>query len=185
MPFHLTVARPYAKALLEAAKETDELSYWSSTLHVLSKIIKNESIAKIISDPNVSNRQVRNLLLELLCEIDHKATCVPMKRVENLIELLMYEKRLFALPDIALLYSAFLDDYEGVTEVEVISVFSLSSQKLELIKKKLEKRFDTKVKLKVAIDKSLMGGAIIRAGSWVMDGSIRTKINRLIESLKE
>ena len=184
MALDLTFARPYAKALFLEAKETDQLASWWTVLNALAKIVKNKSIIPIINDPNISHKERKDLLLELLYEIDPETTDIPKERLENFLQLLMNEKRLIALPNIALLYCKLLNDYQGVTEAKIISAFSLSNHQKKQVKKKLEKRFNAKVKLKVTIDESLIGGAIIRAGNWVMDGSIRGKLIRLAENLK-
>ncbi|WP_304985661.1 F0F1 ATP synthase subunit delta [Coxiella-like endosymbiont] len=184
MALHLTLARPYAKALFTEAKETDQLASWWTALNALAKIIKNKSIIPIINNPNISHEEAKDLLLEILSEIDPEITDIPKERLENFLQLMMDEKRLIALPDIALLYYKLLNDYQGVTKAEIISAFSLSNHQRKQFKKKLEKRFHAEVKLKVTIDESLIGGAIIRADNWVMDGSIRGKLIRLAENLK-
>lgn len=184
MALHLTLARPYAKALFAEAKETDQLASWYTILNGLAKIIQNKSIIPIINNPNISYEETKDFFLELLSEIDPETTDILKERLENFLQLLVNEKRLIALPNIALLYCKLLNDYQGVTEAEIISAFSLSNHQRKQVKKKLEKRFNAKVKLKVTIDESLIGGAIIRAGNWVMDGSIRRKITRLAENLK-
>lgn len=184
MALYLTLSRPYAKALFAVAKETDQLASWWIVLNTLSKILKNKSIISIINHPKLSYEEVKDLLLELLFEIASETTEIPKKRLENFVQLLMNEKILIALPDITLIYSKLLNDYKSVTEVEMISAFSLSNHHRKQVKKNLAKRFNTAVKLKVIIDKSLIGGAIIRSGNWVMDGSIRCKLTRLAEKLK-
>ena len=179
MVLHLTLARPYAKALFMEAKENDQLTSWLAILNILTKIIKNRSIVSMINNPNVSNKEVKGVLLELLCEIESKTTYIVKEKLGNFLQLLIDTKRLITLPNIALLYSKFLNDYQGVTKAEVISAFLLNDEQREQIKKKLEKRFHSKIKLSIITDKSLVGGAIIRVDNWVMDGSIKGKLTRL------
>lgn len=180
----LTLARPYAKALFSEAKETGQLTSWLVILNSLSKIIKNKSIALTINNPNILDKTIKSALLELLREIEPKANNISQNKLENFLQLLMNEKRLTALPDITSFYHKLLNGDQGITEVKVISAFSLSNNQKEQIKKKLERRFGATVKLKVLTDKSLVGGAIIYAGNWVLDDSIKSKLTRLAKNLK-
>ena len=184
MVLYLTPARPYATALFSEAKETNQLTSWLGILRSLSKIIKNKSIVPTINSPNISDEKIKSVLLELLREIEPETNNIPKNKLENFLQLLMNEKRLTALPDIVLFYYKLLNDDQGVTEAKVISAFPLSNNQREQIKKKLERRFSVEIKLKVKIDKSLIGGAIIYAGSWVLDGSIKSKLTRLARNLK-
>lgn len=183
MALQLTLARPYAKAIFADAKETRQLAMWSSMLNAFAKIIKNKQIAQLIINPQISNKDIKGLLLDLIQTIQAEAHSLKGK-IDHFLQLLIDEKRLTTLPDIALLYHRLLNDYCGVVEAEVICAFPLSAEHREQIKSKLEKRFSSKIKLKVTEDKSLLGGAIVRAGNWVMDGSVKGKLTRLVESLE-
>lgn len=184
MVSHLKLARPYAKALFMEAKENDQLTSWLVILNVLAKIIENRSIGSVIDNPNVSDEEIKDVFLKLLHEIEPKTIHIVKEKLRNFLQLLIDGKRLVALPDIALFYSKILNDYKGITEAEVISAFLLSNNQRKQIKKKLEKRFNAKVKLKITTDKSLVGGAIVRVDNWVIDGSIKGKLARLMENLK-
>ena len=183
MALQLTLARPYAKAIFSDAKETRRLEMWSAVLSAFSKIIKNKQIAQLIINPQISSKDIRKLLLHLIQMMQAEANSLEEK-IDHFLQLLIDEKRLTILPDIAFLYHRLLNDYRGVVEAEVICAFPLSAEHREQIKSKLKKRFNSKVKLKVTKDKSLLGGAVVRAGNWVMDGSVKGKLSRLAESLK-
>ena len=184
MVLYLTPARPYAKALFSEAKETGQLTSWWVILDSLAKIIKNKLIASTINNPNILDEKIKSVLLELLRDIEPKANNISKNKLENFLQLLMNEKRLTVLPDIALFYHKLLNEDQGVTEAKVTSAFPLSDNQREQIKRKLERRFSTTVKLKVTIDKSLVGGVIIYVGDWVLDGSIKGKLTRLAKNLK-
>ena len=181
---HLTLARPYAKALFTEAKENDQLTSWLVILNILTKIIKNRSIVSIINNPNVLDKEIQGMLLELLLEIEPEITYIVKERLGNFLQLLIDAKRLIVLPNISLLYRNLLNEYRRVTEAEIISAFLVNDDQREQIKKTLEERFNSEVKLSIVIDKSLLGGAIIRADNWVVDGSIRGKLDRLRKNLR-
>ena len=183
MALQLTLARPYAKAIFSDAKETNQLEIWSAVLNAFSKIIKNNQIAHLIINPQISKKDIKELLLYLIQKIQVEANLLKEK-IDHFLQLLIYEKRLTILPDIAFLYHQLLNNYYGLIEAEVICTFPLSHEHRERIKNKLKKRFNSKVTLKITEDKSLLGGAIVRADNWVIDGSVKGKLIRLAESLK-
>lgn len=183
MALQLTLARPYAKAVFADAKETNQLETWSTVLNAFSKIIKNKQIAELIINPQVAKKDIKKLLLHLIQTIRAESNSLKQK-IDYFLQLLIDEKRLTTLPDIAFLYHQLLNDHYGLVEAEVICTFPLSAKHREEIKNKLKKRFNSKVKLKVIEDKSLLGGAIIRVGNWAIDCSVKNKLTRLAESLK-
>ncbi|QTS84227.1 F0F1 ATP synthase subunit delta [Coxiella endosymbiont of Amblyomma nuttalli] len=183
MTLQLTVARPYARAIFTDAKKNHRLKMWSAVFNVLSKLVKNKQIAQLIINPRISNQEFKELLLYLIQTIQVETSSLK-EEIDHFLQLLINEKRLMALPDIAFLYHRLLNNYRGIVEAEVICAFPLNAEYRGKIKNNLEKRFNSKVKLKVTIDKSLLGGAIIRSGNWVMDGSIKGKLTRLAESLR-
>lgn len=183
MALQLTLARPYAKAIFSDAKETHQLEIWSAVLNAFSKIIKNNQIARLIINSQISKEDIKELLLHLMQTIQVESDSLKEK-IDRFLQLLIHEKRLTTLPDIDFLYHQLLNNYYGLIEAEVICAFPLSTKHREQIKNKLKKRFNSKVKLRVTKDKALLGGAIVRADNWVIDGSVKGKLTRLAENLK-
>lgn len=183
MALHLILARPYAKAVFADAKETRQLGIWSVVLNAFSKIIEDKQIAQLIINPQISKKDIKELLLYLIQTIQVEVNLLKGK-IDCFLQLLIDEKRLTTLPSITFLYHQLLNDYYGLVEAEVICTFSLSAEHREQIKRKLKKRFHSRIKLKVIEDKSLLGGAIIRVNNWVIDGSIKSKLIQLAASLK-
>ena len=72
---------------------------------------------------------------------------------------------------------------EESIDVEVLSAFELTETQVEEIKSTLNKRFDKQINIESSVDKMLIGGAIIRAGDLVIDGSARGKLTKLADTL--
>ena len=87
------------------------------------------------------------------------------------------------LPDIYALYEAHRAEQEKTLHVDVSSYSDLSSAQQQRLIESLSQRLQRKVSLKISIDPSLLGGAIIRAGDLVIDGSVRGKLNKLSTEL--
>jgi F-type H+-transporting ATPase subunit delta len=179
----ITIARPYAQAIFKSAQKSGQLEQWSDVLNVLSSVVENQEIALLLSDPTVSAHALKELLLNLLRHFSEKAVKELNESVNALLVLLIQVKRLPALPSIAVLYHEFLIKQKGVIEAIVSSPFPLSEAQQQKITRFLEKRFHADLSLVVVRDPALLGGVSIRVGEWVMDGSIKGRLNQLSEHL--
>ena len=171
-----TVARPYAKAVFLHAVEKDELSKWSGLLARAAAIVSHKDMGNIVATPSISSEQKAAILVDLCGD------GLP-KEAKNLFEVVAEHKRLAALPAISEAYEALKTDKERSLDVEITSAFSLSSEQQEKLAVKLKKIWQKEIHTQVKIDKSLIGGVIIRAGDVVIDGSVRGKLSRLAESV--
>lgn len=87
------------------------------------------------------------------------------------------------LPEIEALYEVYRAEQEKILEVDVVSYSELTPAQQQRLSESLSQRLSRKVSLKISIDPSLLGGALIRAGDLVIDGSVRGKLNMLGTSL--
>jgi len=92
--------------------------------------------------------------------------------------------RLLVLPEVLQQFNTLRDALEATVDVEVTSAATLSDEQLNKISAAMEKRLSRKVKLNCKIDKSVMAGVVIRAGDLVIDGSIRSRLERLADVLQ-
>jgi len=171
-----TIARPYAKAMFEHALAIKQLASWSSTLHDLAQVILNHDMASFISNPATSPELQTQLLLAICAKTN---TSGDMKTVENFVGLLAVNKRLQALPDIFAQYEALRAQQEKTLTASVISFAAMTIEQQQQLIDSLSRRLQRHVTLDVTIDKSLLGGAVIRAGDLVIDGSVRGKLVKL------
>lgn len=185
MAQQLTIARPYAKALFKDALDSKLLNPWSDVLEVLRLIAKNEKMVWVITNPKLANEQRIQVFCDLVQTTLKEAAAKLGDQFKNFITLLANEKRLILLPDIATLYHQLLIAEKNVVEAEVISAFPLSQDHREQLQERLEARFKSSVLLNFVKDKALIGGTVIRVGNWVMDDSIKGKLSKLADSLRE
>ncbi|KTC94621.1 F0F1 ATP synthase subunit delta [Legionella erythra] len=172
----ITIARPYAKAIFEHALHQGKLTEWSTILFAASQIALNDQVISFINNPAATVEQQITLMAEPLKKM---ADTGEIPALDNYVRTLAENKRLQILPDIYVLFEAMRSEQEKTLTINVTSYSTLSStQEKELIDA-LSKRLQRQVTLKVAIDKSLLGGAIIKAGDLVIDGSVRGKLNKL------
>ncbi|ODN43039.1 F0F1 ATP synthase subunit delta [Piscirickettsia litoralis] len=170
------VARPYAKAIFELARESQRCPFWSDVLSTLSDIATVPTTAAILNNPAFSVEKKAMWFLEIASKVlDAEAT--------NLVKLLAEKNRLACLPAIKELYEAYRAEAERLLNATVTSAFALASAEQEKIAAALEKKYSRQVKLDCSVNGALIGGAIIQVGDEVIDGSVKGKLERLASAL--
>ena len=167
-----TAARPYARAVFEMANEEGELAEWSELLVFMGAVASNEDVQALLASPKMA-KQVGADAFVKLCgnKLNEKA--------ENLVNMLAENERLSLLPEMSVIYEALKDEAEGSIEALVIAAKKLTQAEEKSMATALKKRLGRDVKLKVSVDESLLGGAIIRAGDLVMDGSLKGRLDKM------
>ncbi len=176
MSDYSTVARPYAKAIFEFALEHKKVAKWSEILNCLAQIVSDPLAINFIRNPSSTPDQHSELLLSVAEELQKPKE---QEFVKNLLHLLALNKRLLVLPSISSQYDALRAEHEKTLTVDVISFTPLTHDQEDRLIMRLSHRLQRSVTLNVSIDKSLRGGAIIRAGHLVFDASVETQIKKL------
>lgn len=171
-----TIARPYARAAFEYAVAKNDLASWEGILRSAAEMVQQKPIASLLSSPQMTTKQ----LTDLFCDVLEKLLDTEKR---NFIHVLAVNKRLPVLPDIAALFASYRAEKEKTIQVNVSSAFPLDEPYKAKFINSLAKRLQRKVSLQCDVDATLLGGAIVRAGDLVIDGSVRGKLNRLLESL--
>ncbi len=172
-----TIARPYAKACFDYAKEKDSFESWSDSLHTLALIVSDEQFERLLKHPKFSNEEAVEWVLSIGSSVFDGASC-------EFIKMLGENHRLAFAPEISVLFEEHLRSYKQTVEATVISAEPVDDSFKERIKAGLKKRLNVHdIKLDCQIDKSLIAGALIKAGDIVIDGSARGRLARLEESL--
>lgn len=173
-----TTARPYAKAIFEMAQSSGNLNEWSASLATLAAISVDTRMRSFISDPKITTDQVAEVVLQVAGDQldDHG---------RNFVRLLAENHRIQNLPDIAALYEIMKADAEGVVDVEIFSVEPLSDEHRERLGASLRRKLGRDVRMTFGIDKTLLGGALIKAGDLVIDGTVRGRLHKLAGALAD
>jgi len=180
MAENAAVARPYAKAIFELANEAGQLAAWSDALHAAGAVVSDSQITGLIGAPTTD----RNQLIQLIVDIAGKAASgADTAKLTNLIKLLSENSRLPALPDIASSYDSLKAEVENRVEVTLIAASQVDDAQQAKIVEALKKRFGRDVSLSVELDESLVGGARLRADDLVIDGSVKTGLEKLATAL--
>lgn len=171
----LTVARPYAKAAFEYARDHEAFDSWSQALGFLSAAVANSDVRRLLGSPKLENDKKVTLLSDMLPE-KHDG-------LSRFLDTLADQGRLLALPFIAEQFEYLRAEHEQRVEVTVTSAYKLTAAEQTKLANALKKRLNREISITTQVDKSLIGGVILRAGDTVIDGSVRGRLNRLSEAL--
>ncbi len=171
-----TIARPYAQAIFALAKEQSDLKGWSAMLQNAALVAADPEMIKLIDSPRLEKADLAQLFVDVCGSTLNDFG-------KNMVHVLADNDRLALLPEIAALYEVERASAEGTVQAEVVSATPLSEAQKQGIAGALTKRLGRDVVLDCKVDETLLGGAIIRAGDMVIDGSVVTKLSKLGSTL--
>lgn len=178
-----TIARPYAQAVFELAHEAGELAAWSMSLDAAGALFASGELADFLSAPSLNDAQRLEFLTGLFASAGADKLSGSDKFGNNFLKLLLENKRSNVLPEIAEHFGALKADVENSVAATVTSAAPLSQALQDEIASSLKKRLGRDVSITTEIDENLIGGAIIRAGDVVIDGSLRARLEGLANAL--
>ena len=171
-----TVARPYAKAAFEYAREAKAFAAWSRGLATAGAIVADPRVSELSKNPSLTATDLANLVNDV-------AGATLDAGMQNFVRVLAENHRLLLLPEIAAQFEAARAQVENTVDVEVVSAVPLSEAQSESLKQALNARLKRQVRMQNSVDSALLGGAIVRAGDLVIDGSLKGRLERLATEL--
>ncbi len=176
MSEYTTQARPYAKAAFEVAQAESKQAQWSDALQFIEAIVSNDDFAAVIDNPAMGAEDKGAILIDI-CGDKLSATQV------NFIKVMAENSRLMLMSEIVVLFEAFRAEAENTVEATATAAYALSDAQIQSMTDALKKKLGCEVTLTTAIDESLIGGVVIRAGDLVIDGSTQAKIGSLTQAV--
>ena len=173
----MTLARPYARAAFDFADGAQALGAWATALSQLATIAGDVTAEKLLKDP-AKTASARADAVTTLIDGD-----VPMG-LKNFLHIASDHGRLALLPEMAQQFTELKAAREATVEVEVISAFAVSEAETQKLADAMAKQLSRSVSITTKTDPALVGGAVIRAGDLVIDGSVRGRLNKLANALK-
>ncbi len=175
------IARPYAEAVFQLARESGQLGGWSDALHAAAAAIGDAGVARLIDSPKIDTAQVA----AVVAGVAHEAAggALDASQVRNLLRLLAENGRLMVLAEIAALFDKLKSDVENSVDVVLTAASPVDGAQRARITEALKKRLGRDINLHFKLDKNLIGGARLQADDLVIDGSIRTGLNKMASIL--
>ncbi len=170
-----TYARAFADVVfsrrLDAAKTQRELQLLADL------IAGNKELREVWEAPSIPAEQKRKLLDAIVAR--EKIS----REARNLVAVLIDHRRVRLLPSVAKQFQLELDDRLGFAEAEITSARELSEAERRTLESRVEKLTGKKVRASYSRDASLMGGAVVKLGSTIYDGSVKGQLERIREQL--
>ncbi len=171
-----TIARPYAKAAFAEARADSMLDAWSAALHTAAAVAADPRVHSLLGDPHVTTTQLSQLVLDI-------AGAGLGEHGRSFVQALAEARRLDCLPEISALFDIYKDEAEGIADVTVTSAAPLDERQQQALTAALARRLKREVRLHCTIDPELLGGAVVRSGDLVIDGSVRGRLTRIANEL--
>ncbi|MDT7837771.1 F0F1 ATP synthase subunit delta [Aquabacterium sp. OR-4] len=165
-----TIARPYAEALIAAGADQAAVTQVAA----LAAVAADAEVQQFAGHPKVTGQQVHELVAGLAGRQQAMGTTAL-----NLLQAVVDNGRLAALPEIALQAQALLNQRSGVSQALVQSAFPMDAAQLGEIQPVLEQRFGRKLEIVVEVDANLIGGIRAVVGDEVFDTSVRARLERM------
>jgi F-type H+-transporting ATPase subunit delta len=170
------VARPYARAILEQVTLPAERDAWEQWLGQLAAIISDEGDRELLTDPHLDHEAIVTILREA-------AGTQTGEMGANLLHLLVLRRRLTILPDLAALFHELRAAEEGWAEVEVVVAHALDQVRQKRLGQVLGQRLGKRVILHLRTDPEVLGGALIRCGDLVIDGTVKGRLAAMAQAM--
>ena len=171
-----TLARPYAKAAFQAASESDSLQFWADQLVLLGSISVDPKVVDAITSSTLDAASQVSTLVDLVGSDLSGA-------VNNFLHILAENKRLLLLPSVAELFVELKANLERSVEVNISTAFALDDTTETKLTQALKEKLQRDIQVHTNVDKSLLGGVVVRAGDIVIDGSVKGRLAKLAEAM--
>ena len=170
-----TIARPYAEALFQVAKQGD-LNAWTALVDEMAAVAAHTDMRALMLDPKVTDEQ--------LYQVFSAVVKTPLQQyAQNFVRELIAQGRLQAMPEVAVQFKCLKNAHEGVADAEISSAFPLEAAALNDLVLLLEKKFSIKLRPVVSVDASLIGGVRVKVGDEVLDTSVRARLEQMKTAL--
>jgi F-type H+-transporting ATPase subunit delta len=173
----ITLARPYARAAFQFAVDNGAVDSWHEALVTVAAVVAEPSVAKVLDDPATTASQRAQIVGTVLG--DDLPT-----GVTQFVSVMAENHRLTLAGEVATLFAELRSALDAAANVTVTSAFDVADATIEQLAASLTTKLGKTVEMTVETDASLIGGAIIRAGDMVIDGSVRGRLHKLATALK-
>ncbi len=174
------ISRRYAKALMLIGKDDGKAETYKDELEGFVKVLDSEpTFEDSMNNPLFAAEDRRRVLLAVVDKM------VLSDIVKSFLVLLFEKRRFDHIRGINEYYQKLVDEYKGIVRADVVSATPLSDEAVEKIRASLSNMTGKEIILDIKQDTALIGGVVTKVGDMVLDGSIKTQLENMKESLKK
>jgi F-type H+-transporting ATPase subunit delta len=168
------LATRYAGALVEVALERDQAEQLKQELAAFAALVRESpEIQAFLANPSIARASKHAAIESLVARMRASRT------LRNYLFVIVDQRRAALLPEIEQAFSALLDARLGITQAKVTSAANLSPKERAELDRALAHLTWRKVQAQYETNPALIGGAVVRIGSTIYDGSVRAQLERL------
>ena len=167
-----SAARRYAEAAFQVAVGDDALDAWRKDLDTAAAVVGQERIGRALANPAIP-------LETRIATAEATFGRLVGPKVMNLLRLMLRRGRIQELPRLAAEFSRLDDERQGIARATVTSTLPLEPDEVAALKERLASSTDRRVELDLNVDPELLGGLVVRLGDLLVDGSVRSRLERL------
>lgn len=167
-----TLARPYAEAVYGLAREQGSVDSWAGQLSNLVSITTESQISDLINNPSAPTGVVAGV-------VNSVGASVLTDDAKRLVDTMAASRRLATMSEVRAQFEVLRAEDEGRVKANVTSATTMSAAQQQAIKAALDAKWSADVEITFHIDPTLVGGAIIQARDWVIDGSVASQLKKL------
>ena len=173
------VASRYAEALFQVGEETDSTDKLYGELKAVVDIVKeNKDFSNILRSPLVSKEEKKDLITKVF---DGKLS----QNMINFLKILADKDRLALLADIEKDFKVLLNEKNNILEGIVITAVPMKEEEVKELQTKLSAKYNKTVVLENEVDKSVLGGVLVRLGNEEIDGTVKNRLDKMKEQLSQ
>ncbi len=169
------VANRYAAAVFKLAVEAGDVDAWRHDLAMLDELLQDEVLQAAFRNPAVPISRRLELARQLAADL--------RPQVLNLMRLLIEHRRTGEMQGIRAEFERLADEASGIVHAMMRTATAVSVDDQESYRRSLARKLGCDVRLRVEVDPTLIGGAMIQVGDYLVDGSVRTQLNRMREAV--
>lgn len=173
------VASRYAEALFQVGEEenlTDKL--YQELSEIVNLIEINQDLFSILKSPVISKKEKINIIDNVF---ENKINI----NVKNFLKILVERNRISSIKDIASSYKELLNEKNNILEGIAITAIPMKKEEIKKLEEKLSQKYNKNVTLENKVDKSILGGVLVRLGNEEIDGTVKTRLSKVKEQLSQ
>jgi len=171
------ITNRYATAFIELAEKHNLLDKFDADLALIKETLRqSKDLNDFLQHPIVNNNDK--------CDVIEKIFGADISNFSlNLVKLLIEKNRVFILSSLSSHYTELLNKKRNISKAQVITAVHIDDEVLNRVKDKLEKMFEKQIYIESNIDEDIIAGMIVKIGDKIIDGSIKTKIQKMKKQL--
>lgn len=174
-----TIARPYAQAAFDVAKNEGKLAEWAEFLNAASSVASAEEVRQLAHNPKVAKNQLESFFVEAV----EKSGNALSQSQKNFLAAMVSQSRVDAIASVNEQFLTLKNAHEGSADAIIVSAFEMNAVQIQELVVALEAKLGKKLNPTVSVDAHLIGGFTVTVGDEVLDMSVRAKLARMQSAL--